>query len=184
MKRACIMEDSIDNVPNKVSCFMHDRPIQEITSINTISINKNNSNDLLQLAMEIQKADNCIKANACNKLSVIAEQMRFLHKQAHDILSEVKVNTILHHAACNFIKHPGHIYHLYQKRSGSLYFSMLSPEEWGNFVTSQVYKGSFRLEHDHSWTPLNNIKNKDDEQSMFDKLLKSNDTSAINMICK
>lgn len=70
----------------------------------------------------------CIKANTCNKLQVIAEQIRFLQKQAENILLEAEQNVKLHHAACNFVKHPGHIYHLYQRESGQVYFSMLSPE--------------------------------------------------------
>lgn len=69
-----------------------------------------------------------MKANACNKLQMIAEQMRFLQQQAERVLLEAKENTSLHHAACNFVKHPGNIYHLYQRESGQMYFSMLSPQ--------------------------------------------------------
>lgn len=74
------------------------------------------------------QADDYIKANACNKLQVIAEQMKFLQKQAESILLEVNQNIKLHHAACNFVKHPGQVYHLYERKSGQCYFSMLNPE--------------------------------------------------------
>lgn len=74
------------------------------------------------------QADSCIKANVCNKLQVIAEQIRFLQKQTESILLEAARNAKLHHVACNFVKQPGHVYHLYQRESGQLYFSMLSPE--------------------------------------------------------
>jgi hypothetical protein len=59
---------------------------------------------------------------------VIADQIRFLQKQAEGILLEAEQNAKLHHIPCNFVKQPGHIYHLYQRKSGQFYFSMLSPE--------------------------------------------------------
>lgn len=54
--------------------------------------------------------------------------MKFLRMQAQKVLLEAKEHALLHHAACNFVKHPGNIYHLYEKPSGQSYFSMLSPE--------------------------------------------------------
>lgn len=166
----------------------------------------------------ILQADNFVKANACGKLQIIAEQMRFLHQQAQRVLLEAKDNTSLHHATCNFVKHPGKIYHLYQRESGQSYFSMLSPEvnlnpflnwlylskrkwqkqnvfiqwskfikrqkyfvislqEWGESSPRQVYKGSFRLEHDHSWTPLSEVHTKDKELATIDKLYRSSENS-------
>lgn len=80
------------------------------------------------MKMKTFKADNFVKANACNKLQIIAEQMKFLQKQAENVLMEAKQNTYLHHAACNFKKQPGHVYHVYLRESGQTYFSMLSPE--------------------------------------------------------
>lgn len=51
-----------------------------------------------------------------------------LQSQAKRILEETEHNNSLHHAACNFQKVPGQIYHLYQNESGQNLFSMLSPE--------------------------------------------------------
>ena len=34
----------------------------------------------------------------------------------------------LHEVPCNFVKRPGHSYHLYKKSSGELFFSMISKE--------------------------------------------------------
>lgn len=65
---------------------------------------------------------------------MIADQIRFLQKQAESILLEAERNAKLHHVACNFVKQPGHIYHLYQRDSGQFYFSMLSPEVNNAFV--------------------------------------------------
>ncbi|CAD6208633.1 GSCOCG00010610001-RA-CDS [Cotesia congregata] len=153
-----------------------------VNLVNRYAATKSSPQDLIALAMEIEKADNFVKANAKNKLHVIAEQMRFLKNQAQKVLIEAKENDMLHHAACNFVKHPGNIYHLYEKPSGQFYFSMLSPEEWGDGAPLQVYKGSYRLEHDQSWTPVSQIKAKDAELNVFDKFLFKNQTLPLNSL--
>lgn len=93
--------------------------------MNTISIHE--SKDIVALATQIQRADQSIKNNACGKLTIILEQIKFLQSQAQKILEESEENTNLHHAACNFQKVPGKLYHLYKRNSGQTYFSMLSP---------------------------------------------------------
>ncbi|KAI4459581.1 hypothetical protein MML48_6g00019044 [Holotrichia oblita] len=141
-------------------------------SLNQLNYSKSSRSDLVQLAKEIQKADTFVHANACNKLQVIAEQIRFLQTQAEKILLETKRNTDLHHAACNFVKVPGNIYHLYQRSSGQKYFGMLSPQEW---QTPHEYLGSFRLEHDQSWTAAEYTEEKDNQLQLLDKVLAHND---------
>ncbi|XP_044017771.1 uncharacterized protein C1orf50 homolog [Aphidius gifuensis] len=165
--------------PNKVALVERSTTHNELF-VNHWASTKSSTEDIIALATEIQKADNFIRANAQNKLQVIAEQMKFLHQQAQRVLSDAKEHAILHHAACNFVKHPGNIYHLYEKSSGQCYFSMLSPEEWGNNGPSQLYKGSYRLEHDNSWTPLSHIQKKDTELNMFDKHLSHNQLFALS----
>lgn len=146
------------------------------------------------------QADNFVKANACNKLQIIAEQMKFLQKQAENVLLEAKQNTYLHHAACNFQKQPGQVYHVYLRESGQTYFSMLSPQvnklrdstsihfvvlhrsflqEWGDGGPPHAYKGSYRLEHDRSWTPVSRVDEKDDELRMIHKILDANQAFSI-----
>ncbi|XP_032684930.1 uncharacterized protein C1orf50 homolog [Odontomachus brunneus] len=144
---------------------------QGIPLVDPTAVAKSSRQDLTALVTEIEKADSCIKANAYNKLQVIAEQIKFLQKQAEGILLEAERNAKLHHVACNFVKQPGQVYHLYQRESGQFYFSMINPEEWGDFIPSQSYKGSFRLEHDRSWTPLSQLQIKNDELNMFKKFL-------------
>lgn len=127
--------------------------------------------DLVQLAAEVQKADSWIKANACNKLQVIADQIKFLQMQAENILLEAERNAKLHRVACNFRKRPGHIYHLYQRESGQFYFSLLSPEEWGDSAPMQRYVASYRLESDRSWTSQSQLQAKDDELNVIKVVL-------------
>ncbi|XP_015600254.1 uncharacterized protein C1orf50 homolog [Cephus cinctus] len=178
MKRSYMeMEHSNSSVPNKVVLVERNVTPQGIPLLNPTIIAKKGSNDLVELAIEIQQADNYVKANVCNKLQMIAQQMNFLKKQAETVLKEAKQNSILNHAACNFIKHPGHVYHLYQRESGQIYFSMLSPEEWGASGPPHRHKGSFRLEYDRSWTPLSDISTKDNELTIINKFLQATETS-------
>merc|ERR1711894_725344 len=65
---------------------------------------KKNQFDLVELASNIQKADQFTRATAGSKLSVIAEQVRFLQQQAQAVLEEANLNAELHHIACNFKK--------------------------------------------------------------------------------
>ncbi|XP_022257583.1 uncharacterized protein C1orf50 homolog [Limulus polyphemus] len=96
--------------------------------------------DLVELAQHIQTADNFTKANVCSKLTVIAEQVRFLQEQARKVLVEAKTNSDLHHVACNFRKIPGTTYYLYRRSSGHRYFSMISPEV--SFIFFKCYMQS------------------------------------------
>ncbi|KAK4879836.1 hypothetical protein RN001_007982 [Aquatica leii] len=139
----------------------------------SIIIGKRTPGDLIELASEIQRADTFTNANACNKLQVIAQQIRFLQQQAESVLRETKLNQELHHVACNFIKVPGNVYHLYKKPDEQRYFSMLSLQEWTN--CPHQYLGSFRLELDHSWTPIQCIDQKDAELTLVNKILGEND---------
>lgn len=80
------------------------------------------------------QADSYVQATSCNKLKVIADQMKFLKNQAESVLLEAKRSSHLHHVACNFKKIPGKSYFLYERPSGQQYFSVISPEV-SNFNT-------------------------------------------------
>uniref|UniRef100_A0A1Y1N772 DUF2452 domain-containing protein n=1 Tax=Photinus pyralis TaxID=7054 RepID=A0A1Y1N772_PHOPY len=177
MKRALGLE--MENLTKKVTLVNRNNEPCGVQLVNSVAVGKRSPNDLVELAVEIQKADNFIHANACNKLQIIAEQIRFLQQQAENVLRETKLNLDLHHAACNFVKVPGNIYHLYKRPSGQEYFSMLSPQEWTN--SPHPYLGSFRLEHDQSWTPCDAINQKDLELSVINKILTHGEHN-INMM--
>lgn len=56
--------------------------------VNTDRVSKKSPTDLVELAMEIQKADTFIHANACNKLQVIAQQAsRYINHCAFAIVA-------------------------------------------------------------------------------------------------
>ncbi|XP_069333910.1 uncharacterized protein C1orf50 homolog isoform X2 [Eulemur rufifrons] len=126
--------------------------------------------DLVALAEQVQKADEFIRANATNKLTVIAEQIQHLQEQARKVLEDARRDADLHHAACNMVKKPGNIYYLYKRESGQQYFSIISPKEWGASCPHD-FLGAYKLQHDLSWTPYEDIEKQDAKISIMDKLL-------------
>ena len=93
--------------------------------------------------MQVQNADERTRSVAGSKLSVIAEQIQFLQAQAMTIMKEAKLNADLNHAACNMVKKPGTLYHLYERDTGQKYLSILSPAEWGKSCP-HTFLGSYR----------------------------------------
>ncbi|XP_051531826.1 uncharacterized protein C1orf50 homolog [Myxocyprinus asiaticus] len=126
--------------------------------------------DLVALAQQVQKGDEFIRANASNKLTVIADQIRYLQEQARKVLEDAKKDAELHHAACNVVKKPGNMYYLYMRESGQRYFSILSPREWGPNCPHK-FLGGYKLQHDMSWTPQEEVEKRDAEIAILDKLL-------------
>ena len=98
--------------------------------------------------------------------------MRFLQEQAKKVLEEAQRDTEINHMACNFKRIPGKIYYIYKRKNGKKYMSMISPEEWGNDCPEFV--AAYKLQHDMSWTPYEQIERKDDEQAVIDKILRCN----------
>lgn len=134
---------------------------------------KKNQFDLVELASQIQTADQFTRATAGSKLSVIAEQVRFLQSQAQAVLEEANLNKELHHIACNFKKVPGKLYYVYRKEeSGAKYMSMISPEEWGE--NCPLFDSAYKLQHDMTFTPIDKIDRRANDEEIIDKILKIN----------
>lgn len=109
------------------------------------------SYDLVDVAAQIQRADETLATMTGGKLAVIAEQIQKLQEQARALLERARRDAELHRVRCSFEKKPGGVYHLYRKASGDLWFSLLGPEEWTQ-KHSQTFEGSYRLELDMSFT--------------------------------
>ena len=108
--------------------------------------------DLVDVAREIQEADRAVGNATLGKLRVIAEQIRALQEKAREVLERAQRDALLHRAECRFKKQPGGVYHLYRRDEGHVYFSMLSPTDWGG-SPPHAYEGSYRLEADQSFSP-------------------------------
>jgi hypothetical protein len=107
--------------------------------------------DLVDVAAQIQKADETLATMTGGKLAVIAEQIGKLQEQARVLLERARRDAELHRARCNFEKKPGRVYHLYRKEDGTMWFSLIGPDEWTS-AQPQTYEGSYRLELDMSFT--------------------------------
>lgn len=105
---------------------------------------------LVDVAREIQAADAILSVKMTAELAIIADQIKALQERARTALAEAEESARLHRATCNFKKRPGHVYHLYRRDSGALYFSMLSPEDWGGRCPD-TFEASYRLEIDMSF---------------------------------
>ncbi|GAU95121.1 hypothetical protein RvY_06796 [Ramazzottius varieornatus] len=130
--------------------------------------------DLIGLARQIQTADKFTQAVVVNKLSFIVDQIRYLQEQARKVLEEAQTASDLHHVPCNFKRRPGNIYHLYERpevgRTNSRLFSMLSPQEWGSKCPYQ-HLGSYKLQHDMSWTPLDQLSTKEQDLHLIQRMV-------------
>lgn len=129
---------------------------------------------LVDVAKEIEAADTMVGAVTGSKLDVIARQIRHLQEEAQAILSGARRDLDLHRARCSFPRRPGHTYHLYRNDKEGLYWSMVSPEEWGA-APPHPFEGSFRLEVDQSWTRVDEDGGEParvvDPKAWMDKLL-------------
>jgi len=134
---------------------------------------------LVELAGAIQQADKFTRATAGSKLSVIAEQVRFLQEQARKILEEAQRDKEINHMACNFKRVPGTLYHIYKRKNGVKYMSLIGPEEWG--PDGPEFVASYKLNHDHSWTPIDDIERKDDENAKIDKILRTHQSASNHL---
>lgn len=125
---------------------------------------------LVDLAREIEQADQMVSSRLGSQLQIIADQVKSLQEQARQILEQAHEDQRLHHARCAFRRIPGHVYHLYEEPDGGLAFSMLSPADWRG-QPPKVFRGSYRLEADMSWTPAEKTDRRDDSRQLVARLL-------------
>jgi hypothetical protein len=112
--------------------------------------------ELVDIAREIQSADAVLAVKMTAELEIIAELMRALQARAREALEAAEASARLHRAGCAFKKRPGHVYYLYKRASGALYFSMLSPAEWGARCPD-AFEGSWRLRADMTFEKIDAI---------------------------
>lgn len=108
---------------------------------------------LVDLAAELEQADQAIVGQTHAQLELIARQIRELQARAREILEEADRDRRLHQARCNFRKVPGQTYYLYRRDDGEWQFLRLSPADWGGRPPLE-FLGAWRLETDQRWTPV------------------------------
>ncbi len=115
---------------------------------------------LVDTAKEIEAASAAVAHQTNAQLRLIADQIRHLQDQAQAVMEKAKADLALHQAECNLRKIPGKTYHLYRRPSGHSFFSLLSPEDHQG-QPPHTFVGSFRLEADQTWTPLESVRERD-----------------------
>jgi hypothetical protein len=123
------------------------------------------------LAAEVAKAESMLSARTGAKLRVIADQIRLLQEEARKVLADAQEEQRLTRAECSFKRIPGQTYHLYRRSDGRTFFSMLSPADWGGRSPHESL-GSYRLEVDYSWTPVERLGQEDDTGALVEQLLR------------
>ncbi len=147
--------------------FTHSKPPLDPP---TLALSRAVPLDLVDMASQIQQADQMLGCVTTNKLRVIAEQIRSLQQRAREILEEARQDSDLHRAECRFRKRPGQVYHLYRRSDDTTYFSMLSPQDWRG-SPPDPFVGSYRLELDMSFTPLDEVAKRDAQDDVLHRLL-------------
>lgn len=105
------------------------------------------------LAQELERAEHLLGTVAQGKLDLILGQIQQLQAQAHTIVQEAREDLDLHRVECRFAREVGGVYHLYRRADSSCYFSMLSPQDWGERMPHQ-HEGSYRLRADMRYEKL------------------------------
>jgi hypothetical protein len=66
-----------------------------------------------------------------------------------NLIDEVKWNEFVYSATYNFIPVIGETYYLYEKNDGSIFLSLIAPDEW-----KMKFLGATRLESNNKWIKL------------------------------
>ncbi|XP_049770012.1 uncharacterized protein C1orf50 homolog isoform X2 [Schistocerca cancellata] len=135
MKRRNIAMDADAFISSKVSLVERNPQPMGLQLVNPTAVGRTDRASLIELAQEIEMADEFVQSTAGAQLRLIAEQVSVLRRQAERVLSEAAQSHRLHHAACNFRKAPGSVYHLYRRPSGQEYLSMLAPQFLEDILT-------------------------------------------------
>ncbi|MFH6981932.1 DUF2452 domain-containing protein [Marinoscillum luteum] len=84
----------------------------------------------------------------------VMDQMRVLMEQAHELKMRVKVSERIYQSTLNFTPVIHQVYHLYRRKDGSDFLSMIAPAEWGRKLPFEKHEASVRLLSDHTWEVL------------------------------
>ncbi|MGB0839027.1 MAG: DUF2452 domain-containing protein [Chitinophagales bacterium] len=87
-------------------------------------------------------------------LGQIKEQIELLAKQAKAIQLRKEISERIYNAQVNFEPIINHVYHLYERKNGEEFISLIAPKEWGRVFPFNAHLASVRLLADHTWDVL------------------------------
>ena len=117
----------------------HLKQIIEIPNLNELNRDK--------IIKSVQK-----NSNNYAKIKVLFKQMENIKKEIEEIIQESIETDDLNKIKCNFKKVPGSYYYLYQKPDSTLFFSILSPNEWD---TKKIFISKYLYDYDLSLIKIN-----------------------------
>ena len=122
------------------------------------NIDKNHMNQIIEIPnLDELNKDKIIKSvqknsNNYAKIKVLFKQMENLKKEIEEIVEESLESENLNNIKCNFKKIPGSYYYVYQKPDSTLFFSLLSPNEWN---TKNIFINKYFYDYDLSFIKIN-----------------------------
>jgi len=87
------------------------------------------------------------------QLDQIRQQVELLAEQAKKIQRRVEISERIYQTEMNFKPLISHTYHLYTRKDGSEFLSMIGPGEWGRKAPVQ-FQATVKLLADHTWEVL------------------------------
>ena len=100
------------------------------------------------------KAIRAMEQQTDMQMDQIKEQIELLAQQAKAIQKRKDISGLIYDASMSFEPLIGHIYHLYEKETGSAILSLIAPGEWGRSKTFHHFIATVRLLADHTWDVL------------------------------
>ena len=82
------------------------------------------------------------------QLNQIRQQIELLASQAQEINRRKELSMMIYNAQLSFTPVMGNVYHIYEKKDGTYFLSMISPNEWNNQFTTIA---SVKMLADHTW---------------------------------
>jgi len=158
--------------------------------VSSKKVNKVDHDHLMDLAEQIANSNSHVKAATTNKLKAIADQIKRLQEEAVKCLEDAKRDKQLHEAACNLVKKPGTVYHLYEKDLPNqtadnpitqAYFSIMSPSDWGA-ACPHKFLGSYRLGYDLQFTPVEELtESRINQENLMDQVYEQFTTGNLSI---
>ena len=97
-------------------------------------------------SIKLENVAGCKQAQAEKVNKIFAKKFDEIKNEFQELIDEANWNEFVYAATCNFIPIIGETYHLYKKKDGIVFLSLISPNEW-----NVEHVGSARLESNNKW---------------------------------
>lgn len=100
-------------------------------------------------SIQLEDVDGWKKVQAHKANKVFTKKYDELKNEFKELIDEVKWNEFVYSSQYNFVPVMGETYYLYRKTDGSIFLSLISPDEW-----NMEYIGATRLESNNKWIKI------------------------------